>query len=55
MYSSIFSVTINMYAANEQRCNALTVKPQNGSTLFEVNIGLLLQWHFVGLYVVTPT
>ena len=35
--ADIFSVTINMYAANEQRCNALTVKPQNGSTLFEVN------------------
>ena len=50
--ADIFSVTINVYAANEQRCNVLTVKPQNGSTLFEVNIGLILQWHFVGLDVV---
>ncbi len=26
--ADIFSVTINVYAANEHRCNILTVKPE---------------------------
>ncbi len=45
----MFSVTVNVYTANGQRCNLITVSPQNGDSLFVVNIGLLLQWHFCGL------
>ena len=50
--ADMFSVTINVYTANEQRCNFLAVNPQNGNSLLVLNIGLVMQWHYVGLDVV---
>ena len=50
--ADMFSVTINVCTANNQRCNFLAVNPQNGNSLLVVNIGLVMQWHYVGLDVV---
>ncbi len=53
--ADMFLVTINVYAANEHSCNVVTVNPQNGSSVLLVNIGLVMQWHFLGLDVVHTT
>ncbi len=47
--SDMFSVTINVHHANEQTCTVVVRTPTNSVSTSEVNIGLILQYHFVGL------
>ena len=45
----MFSVTVNVYTAIQTGCTVNPITPIKGNSLFDVNIGLIMQWHFVGL------
>ena len=52
--ANLFSVTINVYTATEVCCTINTITPFEGSSLFDINIGLFMQYHYVALNEVSP-
>ena len=38
-----------MYTATEAGCTVNSISPMEGDSLFDINIGLVMQWHCVGL------
>ena len=47
--ANMFNVTINVIHARPQACSAASTSPNDSQATSEVNLGLLLQYHFVGL------
>ncbi len=47
--SDMFSITINVHRADNRACTVVVRTPTHGDSAFEVNLGLILQYHFVGL------
>ena len=52
--ANMFSATINVFKATDQTCFTESVAPMEGESTLEVNIGLTLQNHYVGLERVHP-
>ena len=42
-------MTVNVYTATQTGCTVNHITPIEGNSLFDINIGLVMQWHFVGL------
>ena len=47
--ANMFSVTINVFTATGRGCAVNAVTPLDDNSIFEVNIGLIMQNHYVGL------
>ena len=47
--SNMFNVTINVSHATEQACTVTTNTPTDNASNIEMNIGLVMQYHYVGL------
>ena len=47
--ANIFNVTINVVHARQLACNVITTSPADGQVTCKVNLGLLMQYHYVGL------
>ena len=45
--ANVFSVTVNVYT--QAGCTVNSITPIEGNSLFDINLGLVVQWHFVGL------
>lgn len=53
----MFNIPIYVFDATNQTCNLITNTPSNSESTYEVHIGLIMQYHFVGLdkmIVLTP-
>ena len=46
---NMFGITINVLHATKQTCTVITNTPSSGVSTTEVNIGLILQYHYLGL------
>ena len=47
--AALANVSVNVYTATQTGCTVNPITPIEGNSLFDINIGLVLQWHFVGL------
>ena len=47
--ANMFNVTIDVVHARPQACSVATTSPTGSQATFEINLGLLMQYHFVGL------
>ena len=47
--ANMFNATINVVHARPQACSVATTSPTGSQATFEINLGLLMQYHFVGL------
>ena len=42
-------MTVNVYTATQAGCTVNPITPIEGNSLFDISVGLIMQWHFVGL------
>ena len=47
--ASVFLMTVNVYTATQAGCTVNPITPIEGNSLFDISVGLIMQWHFVGL------
>ena len=47
--ANMFNVTINVVHARQHACTVATTSPTDNGATSEINLGLLIQYHFVGL------
>ena len=52
---SMFSITINVLSVTSQYSNTVAMTPMSGVSYNEINIGLVMQYHFVALVKSTAT
>ncbi len=47
--ANMFHVTVNVVQATQSSCTVSITSPVNAESNFEINLGLIMQYHFVGL------